>query len=302
MENTDELGDVSTYQAPSIGEPRLISFLRTALSSPEHESIFQDVLDLGYNEWQKPEHEHTWGFEDMVHWVASQFGEVAALIIMFGKFNQQVENGGITQWLDNGYASDSKARRRHSWATISPDMDLSLLEEMLEGLTSVPLGNLPSAVKVSHILDDIRSTIEDANEECRECRNHRYVRCEVCDGAGTIVDEDNEDEDVEDQECSECHGEGEVPCQNCNPDGTLEMDSEEGEVPTEQFERLDKYYYSFNQAWESEIENYLKGLIRSASGGGLLSRAQAIKATESIINLLDRILEAQADKPFSGSL
>lgn len=281
----DNPGDVSNYPAPMTGTPRLIKFLRTALQNPEHEDLFQEVLNIGYNEWQRPENEQTWGFADMVSWVRENFGDDAALITMLGKFNQQVCNGGIIQWLDNGYASDdSKRNRRRRSYGASPSMDLSLLEWMIEDLDESSLRNLPHGKDIYDILTSIQNEISDASGECYSCHNHRYVKCEDCDGSG-------EDESGE-GECEECHGEGEVPCQDCNEDGQLEMDAEEGSLNNIYFDRLESKYYKINETWEKEVTDYLKTLVRSSQGGGLLSRAQAFKATENILAMLDRLIEA----------
>ncbi len=308
MSDTEtNFGDVSEYPAPLEGTPRLISFLRTALNNPEHDELFQEVLNLGYNEWQRREN---WGFGDMVEWVEEQFGEEAALIVMLGKFNQQVENGGVIQWLDNGYASSSKERGR-GWRTISPEMDISLLEDMISKLTDSPLAKSHLGQNVLQILKRIYAEFEDADANCDYCHNHRYVNCETCGGTGKAEDEtcdacDGEGEvdgetcencggtgsvSSNDGECEECHGEGELPCEDCNREGQLEMDSKESDWYPDT-DALDKYYYSFNKKWEAEVEEYLKKLVRGSEGGGLLSRAQAFKATEKILNMLNRLIES----------
>ena len=311
-------GGVSAYPKPVTGTPRLIQFLKTRLNEPEprgeYDSLFQDVLNFGYEEWQKPEHEQ-WSFADMLDWMADEFGEDAALIIMLGRMNGEICNGGIVQWLDNGYASDYRGdtQRRHRYQSISPDMDLSLLERMMADLEGSALGRLPHARQIERTLEEIQSTILDSGEECQSCHNARYVKCEDCDGTGKMAEDDcdecNGSGEIDGEECPNCggkgvimsgeescdicDGEGEVPCEDCNPEGQLERDSDVGEVQIPNF--LDHEYYKFNKEWEAEVEGYLKGLVRAPSGQGLLSRTQAFKATESLLRELESILDSLSE-------
>lgn len=317
----DNPGDVSNYPAPMTGTPRLIKFLRTALQNPEHDDLFQEVLNLGYTEWQRPERENTWGFADMTSWMEENFGNEAALITMLGKFNQQVCNGGIIQWLDNGYASDNRGRKRQRWGSASPEMDLSLLDWMINDLENSALVRLPHGHEILQILVSIQNEIEDASGPCDHCHNHRYVKCDTCGGYGKADDETCDACEGEGEidgapcencggkgyvdsngECEECGGEGEVPCPDCNEDGQLEMDAREGSLNNLNFDRLERVYYSINDAWEQEITGYLRSLVRSPQGGGLLSRAQAFKATEKLMAMLNRLLESIDDEDTEGDV
>lgn len=47
--------------------------------------------------------EQSWGVHDMLVNACETEAERAACI--FGKLNQQIENGGVMQWMDNGYAA-----------------------------------------------------------------------------------------------------------------------------------------------------------------------------------------------------
>ncbi len=289
-------GDVSTYPTPLIGTPRLIKALRSVLQNPEHDELFQEVLNIGYTEWQRPEHED-WSFADMIDWMTENYGEEAALIVMLGKFNQQVCNGGIFQWLDNGYASDDRGRKGRGYGRTG-SVDLTLLERMLEILESSSIARLPLVKKVAHMLILIQEEIESLGDECYTCHNHRYVKCEDCDGTGKMAVGDDEDGNTEfaEEECDVCGGEGEVPCGDCNEDGQLEIDAPEADLSNAyNFDRLEREFYSYNSNLEEEIEGYLKSLVRSSAGGGLLSRAQAFKATENLLKMLNRLIESLED-------
>lgn len=66
-------------------------------ANPEYH---QELMDKAYDFWNQPGNEMDWSqLQDAVSDV-----EKAALVI--GKMNQQVENGGWTQWIDNGYFGD----------------------------------------------------------------------------------------------------------------------------------------------------------------------------------------------------
>lgn len=82
---------------------------------------WQSLMDIAYDRWNKHDdsvaaaykagvitieaaRKSVWGFSDML--TNSNRSEQIACVL--GKLNQQVGNGGFSQWLDNGYASDSK--------------------------------------------------------------------------------------------------------------------------------------------------------------------------------------------------
>jgi hypothetical protein len=61
---------------------------------------FQGILNKAYSRWQKGgEHEN----KDMTSFV-NALEEPERMATVLGKFNQQVTNGGVRQWVDNGYA------------------------------------------------------------------------------------------------------------------------------------------------------------------------------------------------------
>jgi hypothetical protein len=58
----------------------------------------QALMDEVYNEWQKDENKNKGKWD-----VLEGFSEAHQIAVVFGNFNQQVENGGISQWIYNGY-------------------------------------------------------------------------------------------------------------------------------------------------------------------------------------------------------
>jgi hypothetical protein len=68
----------------------------------EEEDIWQTLLNLGYSKWQLNK---KWHYHDMLKYVGDNYGELAQFAILIGKFNQQVTNGGHSQYYFNGYSS-----------------------------------------------------------------------------------------------------------------------------------------------------------------------------------------------------
>jgi len=69
--------------------------------NPGLEKAWQAALNVAYAEWQKPENQN-WNFEEMVLNCDSQ---LMREVVLLGKMNQQIENGGFCQWVDNGYCT-----------------------------------------------------------------------------------------------------------------------------------------------------------------------------------------------------
>ena len=82
---------------------------------------WQELMNGPYNRWQQHDElarldreisaadgDHfendrkVWGVEDMLLHACHTEAERAACV--FGKLNQQIDNGGVCQWVDNGYA------------------------------------------------------------------------------------------------------------------------------------------------------------------------------------------------------
>ncbi len=61
----------------------------------------QSLMDEVYGEWQKE------GNQNKGKWdILDGFSEAHQIAVVFGNFNYQVENGGISQWIYNGYFHD----------------------------------------------------------------------------------------------------------------------------------------------------------------------------------------------------
>ena len=57
----------------------------------------QALLDICYDHWKT---EKGWRYEDMLKFAKLTYGELIEFIVLIGKYNQQVTNGGHYQYLD----------------------------------------------------------------------------------------------------------------------------------------------------------------------------------------------------------
>lgn len=152
------------------------------------------------------------------------------LVVMYGHFDYQVCNGGLEQYINNGYAEKE-------------------LEDLAEGLSKVK-GEISKEIKEAFgIVESARAIWCSVNENvgcnCDECDGSGYVRedCDNCNGSGYIWDE----EDGEEKECEECRGDGyvEESCSVCEGDGEMRLDLVLENYATE-MDSLDNSYYSLD--------------------------------------------------------
>jgi len=65
----------------------------------EFSDKIQVLMDEVYNEWREADNKGKWE-------VLEGFSEAHKIAVAFGNFNYQVENGGVEQWIYNGYFHD----------------------------------------------------------------------------------------------------------------------------------------------------------------------------------------------------
>lgn len=77
-------------------------------------AIHQTLLEIVYNWYNNniaeerknhPEHLLSFVYSDMIEQARQEFGSFVAFAVEIGKYNQQICNGGHTQYWSNGYAS-----------------------------------------------------------------------------------------------------------------------------------------------------------------------------------------------------
>ena len=64
----------------------------------------QAILDVCYDHWNKDENKG-WSYVDMANFARFRFGDLIQFLLLAGKYNQQITNGGHCQYYENGYAS-----------------------------------------------------------------------------------------------------------------------------------------------------------------------------------------------------
>jgi len=249
----------------------LVSKLKATPKSGEEHGFLQTIMDICYEDWQDngPAKDKSWG--EFIEYILHTYGDEAAIVVFFGAANYQIGNGGIMQYLDNGYASE----KRGYFSNNSYDTDLQ--DQMLELASREGIFKTDTGVKVFTIFESIADVVQGVHEECYSCHNKRYVKCPECDGEGTVEDED-EDGNIDQVDCEECHGEGTAPCYDCNEEGQLEEDAKEGELDHKWLDRLDNMYYEIDDAWLKELDQYaFKAYKDEFEGQGLLGKAGAYK-------------------------
>lgn len=183
---------------------------------------WQAIMNVGYSKWQDGDFN---GYNEMVCWMMGNYGPLAAMAVLLGKFNQQVCNGGHAQYWDNGYASSDGMGCMHN----HKDMDN---HKMLLDLVGKHLD-----IECKDALIAILRMF-DVDE--------RNVSCEWCNGTG-VEEEEDEDGNCIEIECDICSGSGE---------------SEETEiVPSGNLDYMDEQYYKINELVEKQTTKFFKNLL-----------------------------------------
>lgn len=79
----------------------------------DHNSKIREAVDVGECS-ERQAHREMWEFADMLE----SCTESERIAVVLGKLNQQIENGGCMQWVENGYATDT----RHILDTLMPSI------------------------------------------------------------------------------------------------------------------------------------------------------------------------------------
>lgn len=89
-------------------------------------STWQQLMDSAYDKWREQRDPETgkneWSYAQFLHNLTVREREA----VLLGNMNYQIENGGVSQWVDNGYAAESdtlllvlkqmKSPRAKEWA------------------------------------------------------------------------------------------------------------------------------------------------------------------------------------------
>jgi len=137
--------------------------------SSTDKDFHQAILDVGYSWWQNNEVE---SYADMVYKMEKEFGYKFALLILLGKYNQQVGNGGHIQYFDNGYASAGSSGFGGN------HRDIELHDEMIEWFKKAGLDETNTGKIIYDVMVESGEVFEDMAEG--------EQRCGECDGSGYV--------------------------------------------------------------------------------------------------------------------
>lgn len=189
----------------------------------DDDNLHQQVLNVGYAKWQKTE-DKEFGYKEMLDWMEENFGQLAVVAVLLGKYNQQVCNGGHAQYYDNGYACNGGGCFENHGDEEELHTELVHLVETIV--------DIPSKTKLVNHLKKFKIV-----ENC--------LTCDDCGGSGEYEEEDEEGEIIDSYNCDSCYGEGEVV---------------EGYVVNND-EQLDNDWYAMNDQIMDEFLGFLEKSI-----------------------------------------
>ena len=146
----------------------------------EDDNVHQKLLNVGYHHWQTSDCN---SYKEMLDWMEDNFGPLAKMAVLVGKYNQQVCNGGHYQYHDNAY----------SYSFDEEDYDL---HKELITLVETYANKTELNKKFLSILHEFN--LEEEEEECYDCNGSsqleyegedddsecEYEDCPYCDGSG----------------------------------------------------------------------------------------------------------------------
>ncbi|MCF7866765.1 hypothetical protein K9L67_05990 [Candidatus Woesearchaeota archaeon] len=244
--------------------------------SSTDEEYHQAILDVGYNWWQDKNSEVN-SYSDMIYKMDKDFGYKFALLVLLGKYNHQVGNGGHIQYFDNGYASAGSSGFGGNHKNIE------LHYKMIEWFKNSGLDEIKIGKKIYDIMvesGEIFEEMTEGDQECDMCDGNGEIEeicyncdngivmntCPECDGSGEIeVGEEYEEcpncggsGEIE-QDCSDCDGDGKIysTCSECDGNGNIDNYKMYGEI----LNRLDTQYYNID-GWEEVLNEFSKDILK----------------------------------------
>jgi hypothetical protein len=137
----------------------------------------QAILDIGYTRWQNSENINN--YEDMINFMSSNYGDFSALMILVGKYNQQVCNGGHIQYYNNKYCGSDEAGL--------PSIDLHLHKLMLKLFSKYILSSKELNQDDLNCVNEAYTIMEDFLKV--DIDTEAYIEEEEFDNDGSYVSE-----------------------------------------------------------------------------------------------------------------
>lgn len=186
-------------------------------------STWQSLMDEAYSRWQD---DGDLKGLDLVQFI-SALPTLSAQAVVLGNLNYQVENGGFSQWVNNGYCLTAKFLIK-TLEEIGTQSSLAVICMINELIPYIDLEEKDSGCMGDYFVSETETCT--ALEPCQNCNGEGY-----------------EDESEESIECSECGGSGEI-----------EEEHEETTYPGEEIANgLDSPFYELKDIFQSDVENYL---------------------------------------------
>jgi len=224
--------------------------------------VFQGILNILYDEWQK---NSNLSYDKLIDWVSSTYGELPKFAMYLASYNYQVGNGGHSQYFDNGYAS-SRTKGFGSYDNIDLHNDF---EEMFKELKMDEI--LEVGKKALQIIQSFTLDFDDDVEECSNCSGSGREECPECSGSGSKScpacggsGENDEGEKCDecggngDVDCDECGGECDIRCGECDGDGQVVV--AENVPMIEGWDNLDNRWYEIDDKVVDQFNAYLRTL------------------------------------------
>jgi hypothetical protein len=227
--------------------------------------VLYAIVDIIYNYWQKPENKNM-TYSNITDYVGKEYGFLPLFCFLLSNYDGQVCNGGHIQYFDNGYASSNTNGYKSSYD------DIETHEEFASLFKDLQFDKILANGKAAYdIINSFELNLEDEIDECTECRGSGEVKCDECDGNGNIdCPECDGTGEKDDEDCDNCNGNGNIECDNCNGDGSFTCDECHGrgeastgrQIPDiNHWSNLDSRWYSNNNAFKEELDDYLKTLM-----------------------------------------
>jgi hypothetical protein len=320
---------------------------------------FQGILNKAYNRWQ-PGGEHEG--KDMGAFV-SALEEPERMATVLGKFNQQVTNGGVRQWIDNGYAEaqwpylpEYAKQFAHTDNGRKFFRTVKMISDMLEdsGMDSFEEFGGDKSEKVREAImskdwtevyellggtdlddrkfrlamdDEVKNGLSVDTRPARDAGKFKFVlKLEEPAGGGEIDVYDSEENDDEtfasEEEADEAGSQHDLAYRDIEDEDVIsqveekvlsDLADEYADLGNSQFnfDRIDRDYYTYNDAWMAELEQYFQteypdtlfAKLKKALEGGVDAVRQGVKtAGEKVRGFGQRVGRAAsaAQQAFRG--
>lgn len=82
-------------------EPDIIELMDDDMNTID---FHQTILNVGYGWWNNKPNPNEFSYSDMIDYMDKTYGQIFGTLILIGKLNQQVNNGGFIQYYKNHYS------------------------------------------------------------------------------------------------------------------------------------------------------------------------------------------------------